>query len=247
MNTHHYITLIPAAGVGSRMGTDVPKQYLPLQDHPLLYYTILPFYQHHLCEKVVVVLSPEDRYWAEFAEKKAWGDYQAPRLEVIYCGGETRAQSVLNGLQALKENQWVKPDQLVAVHDAARPCLPFGTLNQFVSTIKDEPLGAAMAMPVVETVKQVENQALVVAKTIPRETLWLTQTPQMFRFEPLYLALTKLLATPEILPTDECHALEQAGYQPRLVLGHRYNIKVTRPEDLPLASFYLTQIPYIST
>lgn len=242
MNTS-YITLIPAAGAGSRMGASVPKQYLPLQNHPLLYYTILPFYLHELCEKIVVVLSPEDTYWDDFIQKKAWGAYTSPRLEVLYCGGETRAQSVLNGLNALKQNNWIKPNQFVAVHDAARPCLPLATLDQFVKTIQEDPLGAVMAVPVVETVKQVENTACpLVSKTIPRETLFLAQTPQMFRFDTLHMALTALFAAPEIIPTDECQALEHAGYHPRLVLGHRYNFKVTYPEDLALASFYLSQI-----
>lgn len=238
---NRYIALIPAAGIGTRMSTTVPKQYLLLHHKPLLYYTILPFYKHFFCEKIVIVLSPEDQQWAEFAQKKIWDEYNQSRVEIIYCGGATRAESVLNGLKHIQNKQWAEPNQFIAVHDAARCCLPLHTLDSFYQTLCFDEIGGIMAIPVVETVKQTKLNENLVQKTIPRETLFLAQTPQMFRFDLLFNALKQTLNTPNISPTDECQALERTGYQPRLVLGHRQNLKVTYPEDIALAAFYLSQ------
>jgi 2-C-methyl-D-erythritol 4-phosphate cytidylyltransferase len=227
--------LIPAAGAGSRFRGDVPKQYLPLAGRPMLWHSV-----KSLCaapiENVFVVLAPEDRQFAGFD----WSAF-AGRLEPLYCGGETRRDSVYNGMVAAMAA--VDADDWVLVHDAARPCLPQQDLDNLIRETRDDRIGGILALPVADTVKRVvkeetrtdEGSVLRVAGTEDRSQLWLAQTPQMFRCGLLVEALREA----KHAVTDEASAVEQMGLRPRLVAGSRENIKVTFPEDLGIAEAIL--------
>jgi len=183
-------------------------------------------------ENVFVVLAPEDRRYAGFD----WSAF-AGRLEPLYCGGETRRDSVYNGLVAAMAA--VDADDWVLVHDAARPCLPQRDLANLIRETRDDLIGGILALPVADTVKRVvkeetrtdEGSVLRIAGTEDRSQLWLAQTPQMFRCGLLIEALQKA----QHAVTDEASAMEQMGLRPRLVAGSRENIKVTFPEDFAIA------------
>ena len=222
--------LIPAAGSGSRIAAGAPKQYLPLAGRPMLWHAV-----RAVCvppvETVFVVLAPEDAVftthdWSAFGEQ----------LEPLYCGGETRRDSVFNGIVAAKDV--VEADDWLLVHDAARPCLPRKDLESLMRETRDDEVGGILGLPVAETVKKMgKDEAGVhrVARTEDRSQLWLAQTPQMFRAGLLAQALKRAKGT----PTDEAAAIEQMGLRPRLVVGSRENLKVTWPEDLAIAEAIL--------
>jgi 2-C-methyl-D-erythritol 4-phosphate cytidylyltransferase len=217
--------LIPAAGSGSRIAAGAPKQYLPLAGRPMLWHAV-----RAVCvppvETVFVVLAPEDAAFAAH-DWSAFGE----QLEPLYCGGETRRDSVYNGIVASMGA--VEADDWLLVHDAARPCLPRKDLDNLLRETRDDEVGGVLGLPVAETVKRViENR---IESTQDRSGLWLAQTPQMFRAGLLAQALKRAKGT----PTDEAAAIEQMGLRPRLVAGSRENLKVTWPEDLAIAESIL--------
>jgi 2-C-methyl-D-erythritol 4-phosphate cytidylyltransferase len=220
--------LIPAAGAGSRVGAALPKQYLEIAGRPLLYHAMLALAQHSRIEQVFVVLAQGDDRFARFDWRKL-----GERIKPLYCGGETRAASVFNGLLAARDaiagNDWV------LVHDAARPCLGREELDRLLGELDEDETGGLLAVPVADTLKRA-NRELRVAATEPRDNLWLAQTPQMFRYRLLIAALRG--ADPAAV-TDEASAIERLGLKPRLVMGDTRNIKVTFPEDLILAELIL--------
>ncbi|HEX5766946.1 MAG TPA: 2-C-methyl-D-erythritol 4-phosphate cytidylyltransferase [Burkholderiales bacterium] len=222
--------LIPAAGSGTRLSPGLPKQYLPLAGRPMLWHAV-----RALCvppvESVFVVLAPQDRMFATHD----WSAF-AGKLEPLYCGGETRRDSVYNGLVATMAA--VEADDWMLVHDAARPCLPRKDLEALLRETQDDEVGAILALPIADTVKRAakdESGAQRVAATENRSLLWLAQTPQMFRAGLLAQALRRAKGT----PTDEAAAVEQMGLKPRLIAGSRENLKVTWAEDLAMAESIL--------
>ena len=219
-----FFALIPAAGVGERAGTAVPKQYAPLLGKPMLMHTIAAFAASPSITATHVVVSPEDK-WIE----TLGGSGFPARCTVHRVGGATRAASVLNGLTAInaEANDWV------LVHDAARPCITPAMIEALIAELRDDPVGGLLALPVPDTVKRADGAGRV-SDTIPRDGLWLAQTPQMFRYALLRSALER---TPEV--TDEAGAIERVGLKPKLVTGSAQNIKVTYPADLELAANYL--------
>ena len=222
--------LIPAAGSGSRMAGETPKQYLALAGRPMLWHAI-----RAVCvppvETVFVVLAPED---AAFAAHD-WSAFRG-RLEPLYCGGETRRDSVYNGIVAA--GSVVDADDWVLVHDAARPCLSSQDLQRLLDECRDDAIGGLLALPVSDTVKRAgKDEAGVqrIAGSEDRAQLWLAQTPQLFRAGLLARALRQAVGP----VTDEAGAVEQLGLRPRLVAGSRENLKVTYPEDLGMAEAIL--------
>jgi 2-C-methyl-D-erythritol 4-phosphate cytidylyltransferase len=153
------------------------------------------------------------------------------RLEPLYCGGETRRDSVYNGLVAAMAE--VAADDWVLVHDAARPCLPATDLGRLLSEVQADDVGGILALPVAETVKRASGDRIVA--TEDRAQLWLAQTPQMFRAGLLAQALQRAKGA----VTDEASAVEQMGLKPRIVAGSRENLKVTWPGDLAIAEAIL--------
>jgi 2-C-methyl-D-erythritol 4-phosphate cytidylyltransferase len=154
---------------------------------------------------------------------------------VLRVGGATRHQSVLNGLQAMREqvNEQVDDDDWVLVHDAARPGLSIGLIDKLINILQDDEVGGLLAMPVVDTLKRAGSEGRV-DQTVTRDRLWAAQTPQMFRYGLLRKALEQATAV-----TDEASAIEAQGLQPKLVEGDARNFKVTLPHDVALAELYL--------
>jgi 2-C-methyl-D-erythritol 4-phosphate cytidylyltransferase len=228
INVPRYFALVPAAGSGSRLGNDLPKQYSLLAGRPLVYYALRRLALHASIEQVFVVLAPgDDRFrsfdWTAFEDK----------LSPLYCGGETRAASVFNGLVAA--NDTIGPNDWVLVHDAARPCLSASALQRLIDEASSDDAGGLLAVPVADTLKRADAAGRV-AETAPRESLWQAQTPQMFRHGILVEALRR--CGPSVV-TDEASAVERVGLKPKLVRGEARNLKVTYAEDLELASVIL--------
>ncbi|NMG03568.1 2-C-methyl-D-erythritol 4-phosphate cytidylyltransferase [Azoarcus taiwanensis] len=218
--------LVPAAGIGSRMGGERPKQYLTLLGRPLIQHSLSVLCATPLIDKVFVVLSVADREWGRYD----WSTL-GPKLTPLFCGGASRADSVLGGLRAIS-NQTEQSDW-VLVHDAARPCLAPWHVEKLVREVANEEVGGLLAVPVADTLKLADVQQHVI-RTVPRDSLWQAQTPQMFRYVMLRRALE---AAREV--TDEASAIEAAGLHPRLVQGDATNLKVTYPLDLHLAEWIL--------
>jgi 2-C-methyl-D-erythritol 4-phosphate cytidylyltransferase len=217
--------LIPAAGSGARLSSELPKQYLPLAGRPMLWHAVRAVCVPQV-ESVFVVLAPGDRTFAAHD----WSAF-AGKLEPLYCGGETRRDSVYNGLLAAMAV--VEADDWMLVHDAARPCLPRKDLETLMRETENDEVGGILAVPIAETVKRAAQDRI--EGTEDRTRLWLAQTPQMFRAGLLAEALKRAKGS----PTDEAAAVEQLGLKPRLVAGSRENLKVTWPEDLALADTLL--------
>ena len=222
--------LIPAAGAGSRAASALPKQYMPLNGEAMLVHTVRAFLAVPRIAMVQVVLSPDDA-WDRGDGARAIREAGGARLEFAAVGGATRAQSVVAGLAALADR--AGDDDWVLVHDAARPCITGDMINRLIDAVGDDPTGGLLGLPVPDTVKRADAQGRVEA-TIERRSLWLAQTPQMFRAGMLRRAYA---AHPDM--TDEAGAIEASGRMPRLVEGGARNFKVTYPGDFALAAAIL--------
>ncbi|HHB1426777.1 TPA: 2-C-methyl-D-erythritol 4-phosphate cytidylyltransferase [Serratia odorifera] len=221
------IAVLPAAGIGSRMQTDYPKQYLTIGGQTLLEHAIHALLRHPSIQQVIVAIGPEDTH---FATLPIAADV---RVRVTF-GGKQRADSVMAGLQLATGADWV------LVHDAARPCLHADDLERLLAITAHSQVGGILAAPVRDTMKRAESGISAIAHTVERQDLWHALTPQLFPLELLKRCLQRALDDGANV-TDEASALEHCGYHPLLVAGRSDNIKVTRPEDLALAAFYLTQ------
>lgn len=224
---NNYWAVVPAAGVGSRMQADRPKQYLKLQGLPILQHTLELLATHPRIKGVIVSISADDAYWPDLNLDSSLPIHVAE-------GGEERCHSVLNGLKKLchvaEESDWV------LVHDAARPCLRHEDIDKLIEELKETD-GGLLGLPVADTIKLCDENA-VVQKTVDRTGLWRALTPQMFRLTPLLDALQKAIDD-NALVTDEASAMELAGIKPVMVEGHADNIKITHPQDLGWAEMYL--------
>lgn len=226
-----FIALIPAAGSGSRVGEDVPKQYLPLAGKSMIYHALRTLYRVSSITRVCVVLAPNDVEWA----RHDWNEFTS-KLQVFYCGGATRAESVANGLRTLLRDNQACIEDWILVHDAARPGLSVALVERLLDNLKNDEVGGLLAIPLADTLKRAGTGDRV-ARTEPREGLWQAQTPQMFRAKLLLDALEK--ASMSI--TDDASAIEALGLSPKLVLGDSYNFKVTYSQDLTLAELILRE------
>jgi len=220
--------VVPAAGVGKRMQSDRPKQYLELAGKTVIEQTLIRLLGAEVFSAVAVAISVEDPYWPELELSRHPQVLTAP-------GGKERADSVLSALKTLQgradDNDWV------LVHDAARPCITSEDIHQLIDTLADDPVGGILALSSHDTLKDVQGNAIV--GTLDRRHIWRALTPQMFRYGMLRAALIEAEGNPMI--TDEASALELKGLKPKIVEGRPDNLKITRPEDLALATFYLEQ------
>ena len=218
--------LVPAAGFGARMGHELPKQYLPLAGQPMIAHALNTLCSCQEISTVFVVLAPDDALfhsydWSRFGDK----------LQPLFCGGELRSDTVLNGLIASE----IEPDDWVLVHDAARPCLTQAHLAKLIAELRDDAVGGILAVPVADTLKRADTNDRIL-RTESREQLWQAQTPQMFRAG----LLAQALRQPGSF-TDEASAVEALGLQPKLVLSEPTNFKVTYPQDMLLAELLLKE------
>ena len=226
-----YWAVIPAGGIGRRVGADRPKQYLKLLGRTVIEHSLQPFCDHPLIKGIVVVVADGDEFWPNLAPARHPRVLTAP-------GGKERCHSVLNGLNRVAEcaldTDWV------LVHDAARPCITKTDIDSLIDGLEDHPVGGILALPVRDTVKQTGRQHDIEA-TLDRERLWRALTPQMFRLGMLREAIAAAAAE-QVLVTDEAQALERRGCRPGIVQGGSHNIKVSLMEDLALAEFYLKKL-----
>jgi 2-C-methyl-D-erythritol 4-phosphate cytidylyltransferase len=220
--------LIPAAGRGTRYGGAVLKQYLPICGRAVLAHSIRAFQFHPLISGITVVLAEDDQWF-----ESAVGSLAAAVETVI--GGNTRAESVRNGLQFITDNY--PEENWVLVHDGARPCLSAGSLDRLLEQGLHSPDGAILAMPVGDTLKQAGDERDITG-TVDRGGLWAAQTPQLFRIKALAKAIDTAQQEGHEL-TDEASAMEFVGARPKLVMGSVANIKITHPSDLAIAEALL--------
>ena len=221
--------VVPAAGRSTRVGGEIPKQYLPLGGKPMLMQTITRLAAHPRIAGVMVVLASGDKYWAGMQTLRG----KPVRTAV---GGEERADSVAAGLDALGDK--VEDSQFILVHDAARPCVRGADIEKLID-LGTAAGGAILAAPLRDTLKRAGTDSRVVV-TEPRDSRWRALTPQLFRFGELKKALASAKSA-GIAATDEAMAMERAGHRPLLVEGSDDNIKVTTAPDFALAEFLLTK------
>ena len=222
--------LLPCAGNGSRAGTDLPKQYQPIAGQPMVMHTLAALRSVPRINLCVVVIAPEDAWWAS----------QPVGAVLARCGGDTRAQSVFQGLQALLD-QGAHSDDWVLVHDAARCLVTLPQVDLLIDACWNDAVGGLLALPLPDTLKSETGGR--VAGTVERADKWLAQTPQMFRLGALRAALAASASRGFAGVTDEASAMEMAGHQPLLVRGSAQNFKVTYPEDFALAEAVIRSRP----
>jgi 2-C-methyl-D-erythritol 4-phosphate cytidylyltransferase len=222
--------VVPAAGVGRRMASSTPKQYLRLNDRRVVDHTIERLLLHPMIDGLYLALSEDDGWWEET-------EYAGHPDLVRVVGGRERCHSVFNALDELGRR--AGRDDWVLVHDAARPCIRRSDIDRLIERVRPQGVGGLLGMPVHDTMKRTDVADQVVA-TVERSRLWHAFTPQMFRFGVLQDALKGALDAGSKI-TDEASAIEWAGHRPIMVEGHSDNLKITRPEDLQLAAYYLKQ------
>lgn len=224
-----YWGIVPAAGVGKRMQVDCPKQYLPLNNKTVLEQTLSRLLEMEQITAIVVAVSKQDLFWAELEISKN------PRILTV-AGGKERADSVLSALNFLankaNDNDWV------LVHDAARPCITKDDIATLINELQDHSVGGVLALATDDTLKLVNSRLIV--ETLDRSSIWRALTPQMFRYSVLKHALQEAADKSQMI-TDDASAIELQGQRPKIIAGRSDNLKITRPEDLVLAQFYLEQ------
>lgn len=219
------IAVIPAAGIGKRVGAMIPKQYLPLLGKTIIEHSLTPFINHPEITRVVVSLAENDQWFTNLAIAKH------PKIETV-VGGAERVDSVLAALNMIAGEDYV------LVHDAARPCITASDINKLIEQVKSDQQGAILACKVRDTMKRSGGNESIVC-TVERENLWHALTPQMFINKQLIDAISCATYPKKI--TDEASALEMCNLPVTIVEGRSDNLKVTREEDLQLAAFYLSQ------
>lgn len=215
-----YFVIIPAAGIGTRMNADIPKQYLKINHQSILEHSLNCFLSDSRFEKIMLTLNQNDQHWQQL-------NLQHPKLETV-IGGLERCHSVLNGLLALRDR--ADDEDWVLVHDAARPYLQKQDLDKLIDTLKDHPVGGLLGMPVRDTLKRVNDKNEII-ETVDRKNLWHAFTPQMFRYKKLLDALEAAISHHQII-TDEASAIEFIGAKPVMIAGNPTNIKITQQTDL---------------
>jgi 2-C-methyl-D-erythritol 4-phosphate cytidylyltransferase len=232
MKPQRFWAVVPAAGVGKRMGAEIPKQYLEVLGKPVLQHTLERLLRVEALTGIAVALGIEDSYWLDLPCSTH------PKIRRV-PGGKERAESVLLGLHSLEDD--ASPEDWVLVHDAVRLCITLADIEKLIESLRHDVVGGILALPVSDTLKGVNDGHVV--ETVDRRLIWRALTPQMFRYGMLKEAL-EYAAEHRLAITDEASALELRGFHPKIVEGRPDNIKITRPEDLPLAAFYLERQCY---
>jgi len=222
------LAIIPAAGMGVRMGGETPKQFLSLEGVPIFIHTLRKFVNTNCIDDIFVGLRDEDM---ERAQREIDRENFTKSVRLV-AGGPVRQETVARALALAPPTT-----EIVAVHDAVRPFIEREMIQRVVEAARRE--GAAiLGMLSVDTIKQVERQTIV--GTIPRERIVLAQTPQVFRYEIIREAFERAAAD-GFIGSDEAVLAERIGYTVRVLMGSDRNIKITKPSDLPLARLYIAQ------
>ncbi|WPE16912.1 2-C-methyl-D-erythritol 4-phosphate cytidylyltransferase [Candidatus Thioglobus autotrophicus] len=231
MSTDHCYLVVPASGVGTRMQATVSKQYLQLDNGlSVLDQSLSTLLNIEKIKGCVVAISKQDTLF----ESSKYCHH--PKLLSVVTGGKERYHSVINALNALKP--FVQDNDWVLVHDAARPCIKAQDVENLIQQLESQEIGGLLATKVVDTIKKASHQKA--ESTVDRSNLWQAQTPQMYRFGLLLKALNSAHSD-GVNITDEASAIEHMGWNSLLVESSKTNLKITNPEDLALANFYLTQ------
>ncbi|BBA71789.1 2-C-methyl-D-erythritol 4-phosphate cytidylyltransferase [Geobacter sulfurreducens] len=225
--------LVPAAGMGKRMGASINKQYLLLAGRPILAHTLSVFEGASFVDGIFVI-TPEDEI--PFCRDQVVERYGFTKVRGIVAGGAERQHSVLNGLRAMEGT--AADDDVVLIHDGVRPFVSTDVLARATAVAREDD-GALVAVPAKDTVKTVEDG--IITGTPPRETLWLAQTPQAFRYA-VIRAAHEIADAERFLGTDDAMLVERLGRSVRIVVGDYRNIKITTPEDMVLAEAFLKEI-----
>ncbi len=228
MFTGRIFAVVPAAGVGRRMGHETPKQYLHLAGRPIIEHTLAALAMHPSIARIVVAVSMDDRHWSSVRPPSG---VTVTRVD----GGRERAASVQRALTHLLAG--AGDDDWALVHDAVRPCLHRDDLEALIRAATASTQGALLAHPARDTMKRVKEGEVM--ETVPRESLWHAMTPQMFPLRALHAALARAEGQ-GINVTDESQAMELVGVTPRVVSGRVDNIKITTADDLRLAALALS-------
>ena len=230
-NNNRLWVVIPAAGIGKRMGVDIPKQYITVCDKAIIEHTVEKFTSRNDLQGILVALSNSDQHWSTLELSKN------NKITTV-TGGEERYKSVYNALCSLKNK--AGDDDWILVHDAVRPCITTSEIDQFIADLDHlNGIGGILALPCFETMKKA-NTNHEIEETIDRKFIWHAQTPQMFRYKKLFLAIEKIM-NENIFITDEAMAMELAGYKPVLIQGTHSNIKITDQNDLKYLESFLRQ------
>jgi len=223
--------IIPAAGGGTRMQAQCPKQYLHIGSRTVLEITLDKILSVQNIERIVVPIDLSDSFFSLLNVVKH------PRVNAC-MGGRERSDSVLSGLRALKDELDAQDHDWVLVHDAARPCVAVDKIESLIQNVLEVGQGGVLAHPVADTIKTVDDECVV--NTVDRSVLWHAHTPQMFRLGELISAITHA-KDQNLTITDESSAMEASGHPVIVVSDRRDNIKITYPEDLFLAEKILSQ------
>ena len=230
-NNNRLWVVIPAAGIGKRMGVDIPKQYITVCDKAIIEHTVEKFTSRNDLQGILVALSNSDQHWSTLELSKN------NKITTV-TGGEERYKSVYNALCSLKNK--AGDDDWILVHDAVRPCITTFEIDQFIADLDHlNGIGGILALPCFETMKKA-NTNHEIEETIDRKFIWHAQTPLMFRYKKLFLAIEKIM-NENIFITDEAMAMELAGYKPMLIQGTHSNIKITDQNDLKYLESFLRQ------
>jgi 2-C-methyl-D-erythritol 4-phosphate cytidylyltransferase len=221
--------VIVGAGEGKRMGASARKQFVKIGGRPIIAYTLDVFEKTQLVDYMVIVV-PRDAI--DWVKEEIVGEYGYKKVHAIVYGGETRQESVLNGLKALKPGT-----ERIIIHDAVRPLVSETLIRRVLDA--SQATGAAItAVPAKETVKRVESGQIV--GTLERQLLWLAQTPQCFRYDLIMNAHSKASGQ-KVTATDDAALVEAAGTKVTVAVGSYSNLKMTSPEDLPMFEYFLGQ------
>ena len=215
------VAIIPAGGLGRRMGHDLSKQYLVLDDVPVLVHTLRKFEEASIVNDVILVV-PED--YMEYSRRAIVEEYHLSKVGHVLAGGKERQDSVKRGLDIVDDNT-----DIVVIHDGVRPLISEDLINVSVITALEDS-AVALGVPVKDTLKSVGSDGLI-ERTIDRECLWLAQTPQTFRREVIKMAYQKAYED-NFYGTDDASLVERIGINVRMIMGSYDNIKITTPEDL---------------
>jgi len=224
----HWV-VVPAAGFGHRMGSETPKQYLPLAGRAVLAWTLEALLDHPRIAGVMLVVANDDARWRECLPADA-----GERVRAV-IGGRQRPDSVGAGLDEL--SGFLPPESWVLVHDAVRPCLHAKDLERLIVAATADAVGGLLAAPSADTIKRIDAEQRVDA-TLERREVWRALTPQMFKLGALREAYARARDADRV-PTDEAAAIEATGARPLLVVGRADNVKITQPEDLGFAEAVL--------
>lgn len=225
MNETRLVAVIAAAGIGKRVGADIPKQYLTLLDKTIIEYSINPFIEHPQIDQVVVSIAKNDHWFDTLAIAKN------PKIKLVE-GGDERVDSVLSALKVIPDTDYV------LVHDAARPCITRADIDKLIDYVSVNNNGAILASKVTDTMKRSDSNGNI-QSTVERTDLWHALTPQMFQNKLLQKAI--LAVKEPHLITDEASAVEMSGLPVTLIEGRSDNLKITREEDLQIAALYLSR------